>query len=188
MHAWISSEPSLWVAGAEAANACERWIRRIWQLGTAGRQLSQACFIPLCSWPDTPGQGGCSCKRVMSWPCRCNELMSNLDFATLPMFELKFEWFTEEGQANWMDPLVEWMGATGLDPEGGPLMIKPATGYAGVGVQPVRGALAVGHAAMQLFATVSFFTCHTMYGAVAANSCTLAPSGQAVMPTSCLNQ
>ena len=81
--------------------------------------------------------------------------MSNLDFATLPMFELKLEWFTEEGQANWMDPLVEWMGATGLDPEEAPLMIKPATGYAGVGVQPVRGARAVGRAAMDLFATVS---------------------------------
>ena len=91
----------------------------------------------------------------MLWQCRCNELMSNLNFATLPMFELKVEWFTEEGQANWMDPLVDWMRATGMDPEGDPLMIKPASGYAGVGVQPVRGALAVGHAAMDLFATVS---------------------------------
>ena len=114
--------------------------------------------------------------------------MSNLDFATLPMFELKFEWFTEEGQANWMDPLVEWMRATGLDPEEAPLMIKPVTGYAGVGVQPVRGVLAVGHAAMKLFATVSASSAILKDSTVAASCSMLAPWEQAVMPRSCWQQ
>ena len=87
-------------------------------------------------------------------------MMDHLGFPTLPMFELPMSAFMEaeegEEQEDWQASLVAWLRGAGLNVDTHHLVMKPASGRAGVGVHIVRGLINIGETAVRLFAAVSF--------------------------------